>query len=160
VGTDADPPASRPLLVVAHTRTGSTGQLAAAAADAARRHSALAVDVRDAFDAGPTDVLGARAVLLATPARFGYMSGALKDFLERVYHPCLDTTAGLPYALLVKGDTDVDGAVASVERIVTGMRWRQVLPPVRVVGPVTSATLASAAELGATLAAGLEAGVF
>lgn len=159
MGTAATP-AVRPLLVVAHTRSGSTGQLVDAAVASARHHSALTVDRRDAFDAGPDDVLGAQAVLLATPARFGYMSGALKDFLERIYHLCLGTTVGLPYGLLVKGDTDVDGAVASVERIVAGMRWRQVLAPVRVVGPVTPAALASAADLGATLAAGVEAGVF
>ena len=37
----------------------------------------------DAFEAGPDDVLGAAGVILGTPARFGYMSGAMKDFLER-----------------------------------------------------------------------------
>lgn len=156
----ATSPGSGPLLVVAHSRTGTTGQLVEAAVGAAREHSTLTVALRDAFDAGPDDVLAAQAVLLATPARFGYMSGALKDFLERIYHPCLDITARLPYGLLVKGDTDVDGAVTSVERIVAGMRWRQVLPPVRVVGPVTRSALDAAGELGATLAAGVEAGVF
>lgn len=151
---------ARPLLVVGHSRTGTTGRLVDAAVAAARGAAGVTVAQLDAFDAGPDDVLGARAVLLATPARFGYMSGALKDFLERVYHPCLERTAGLPYALLVKGDTDVAGAVTSVERIVAGLRWRQVLAPVLVVGPVTDAAVASASELGATLAAGVEADVF
>jgi hypothetical protein len=116
--------------------------------------------VLGAFDAGPDDVLWAHGVLLVTPANFGYMSGALKDFFERVYHPCLDRTAGLSYALLVKGDTDVDGAVASVERITAGLRWRRVLPPVTVVGDAGPLDLERAAELGATLAAGLAAGIF
>jgi hypothetical protein len=116
--------------------------------------------VLGAFDAGPDDVLWAHGVLLVTPANFGYMSGALKDFFERVYHPCLDRTAGLSYALLVKGDTDVDGAVASVERITAGLRWRRVLPPVTVVGDAGPPDLERAAELGATLAAGLAAGIF
>lgn len=150
------------LLVVEHSRRGTTRQLSEAAVDAARRamQGAMEVRVRDAFDAGPDDLAGARGVLLATPARFGYMSGALKDFFERVYHPCLETTRGLPYALVVKGDTDVDGAVSSVERIVAGMRWRQVLPPIRVVGDVGPRHLEEAAELGAALAAGVEAGIF
>ena len=116
--------------------------------------------VLDAFDAGPEDVRWCGGLLLATPARFGYMSGALKDFFERVYHPCLDATVGLPYALMVKGDTDVDGAVASVERIATGLRWRRVLPPLTVVGDLADADLEAAAELGATMAAGLDAGIF
>jgi NAD(P)H-dependent FMN reductase len=120
----------------------------------------IALRVRGAFDAGPDDVLWAHAVLLATPANFGYMSGALKDFFERVYHHCLDRTDGLAYAVVVKGDTDVDGAVSSIERIVAGLRWRRVLAPVAVVGDVTPEALAAAAELGATLAAGLAAGIF
>ncbi len=77
-----------------------------------------------------------------------------------MYHPCLERTAGLAYGLLVKGDTDVDGAVASVERITTGLRWRRVLPPVTVVGTTTPGDVERAEELGATLAAGMAAGIF
>jgi multimeric flavodoxin WrbA len=120
----------------------------------------VAVEELHAFDAGPDDVLAAGAVILATPANFGYMSGALKDFFERIYHPCLDVTAGLPYALVVKGDTDTSGAVASVERIVTGLRWRQVATPVTVTGAVAQSDLDAAFELGASVAAGLDAGLF
>ena len=137
-------------------------RLVDAAVDAAAVAVVEAVDVRvaSAFDAGPDDVTWCGAVLLATPARFGYMSGALKDFFERIYHPCLDRTAGLPYVLLVKGDTDVDGAVASVERIATGLHWRRALPPVAVVGEAGDADLAQATELGAAFSAGLAAGIF
>ena len=116
--------------------------------------------VLDAFSAGPDDVRWADGVLVATPARFGYMSGACKDFFERIYYPCLEETPGLPYALMVKGDTDVDGAVSSVERITAGLRWRLVLPALTVVGELTTPALAAAEELGATMAAGLEAGIF
>jgi multimeric flavodoxin WrbA len=116
--------------------------------------------VRGAFDAGAEDVLWADGLLLATPAHFGYMSGALKDFFERIYHPCLGRTDGLAYALIVKGDTDVDGAVASVKKIATGLNWNLVLAPVTVVGAITDGDLVRAAELGATLAAGLGEGMF
>jgi multimeric flavodoxin WrbA len=112
-----------------------------------------------AFDAGPEDVWWAEAVVLCTPANFGYMSGALKDFFERIFHACVDRTAGLPYGLVVKGDTDVDGAVASVERITTGLRWRAIAPPVTVVGAATDADREAAWELGATMAASLDAGI-
>ena len=151
------------LLVVHHSRTGSTDRLCQAALQAAGAVLSgpdVAVVARDAFQAGPQDVLSAGGILMCTPARFGYMSGALKDFLERIYHPCLQHTRGLPYALIVKGDTDVDGAVASVERIVAGLGWRRVLPVVAAVGDVTPEHLEAAAELGETLAAGIEAGIF
>ncbi|HLI72544.1 MAG TPA: flavodoxin [Acidimicrobiales bacterium] len=147
---------------MSHSRTGSTQALTDAAIRAARHAAGDDVEIRarSAFDAGPQDVLWAHGILLCTPANFGYMSGALKDFFERVYYPCLERTAGLPYALVVKGSTDVDGAVASVERIITAMRWRRVLPPLTVVGDAGEADLERATELGATLAAGLAAGIF
>ncbi|HXQ90724.1 MAG TPA: flavodoxin [Acidimicrobiales bacterium] len=152
----------RHLLVVFHSRTGTTQVLCDRAVQGATMAAEQDVTVRvlEAFAAGPDDVLWAHGVLLVTPANFGYMSGALKDFFERIFHPCLDRTVGLPYALVVKGDTDVDGAVASVERIATGLRWRRALPPVAVVGTIDPADEERAAELGATLAAGLGAGIF
>jgi NAD(P)H-dependent FMN reductase len=157
-----DSAAPRHLLVVFHSRTGSTRALCDAAVSAAADAAGDEVTrrVRGAFEAGPEDVAWCHAVLLVTPANFGYMSGALKDFFERIYHPCLETTVGLPYALLVKGDTDVEGAVSSVERIATGLRWRRVLPPVTVVGGAAPSDFERAAELGATLAAGIAAGIF
>jgi multimeric flavodoxin WrbA len=153
------------LCVIHHSRAGSTALLcdaAVAAAAAVTGTTEGPVEVRrlGAFDAGPDDVLWADALLLATPDHFGYMSGALKDFFERVYRPCLERSAGLLYALIVKGDTDVDGAVASVQKIATGLRWRQVLPPLAVVGDITASDLEAAAELGGTLAAGLGEGIF
>jgi NAD(P)H-dependent FMN reductase len=113
-----------------------------------------------AFDAGVEDVQWADGVALGTPTHFGYMSGALKDFFERIYRPLLEQTIGLPWILFVKGESDVDGCVTSVERIVTGLRWKQVLPPLKVVGDVNDEHLEAAFELGATFAAGLEAGLF
>lgn len=153
---------NRQLLVVFHSRTGSTQALCDAAVDAAAAAvgDEVVIRVLGAFSAGPDDVLWADGVLLVSPANFGYMSGALKDFFERVYYPCLEQTTGLPYALVIKGDTDVDGAVSSVERIATGLRWRRVLPPVTVVGATTAGDMERAAEQGATLAAGLAAGIF
>jgi flavodoxin len=153
---------SRHLLVVFHSRTGSTQALCDTAVHAATAAVGedLAIRVLGAFAAGTDDVVWAHGVLLVTPANFGYMSGAMKDFFERIYHECLERTVGLSYALIVKGDTDVDGAVTSVERIAMGLRWRRVLPPVTVVGPIAPSDTDRAAELGATLAAGLAAGIF
>jgi len=153
---------SRRLLVVYHTRSGSTRRLCEAVVQGTAEAAAENVEVAvlGAFDAGPDDVRTSDAVILGTPANFGYMSGALKDFLERIYHPLLEETVGLPYGLFVKGDTDADGAVRSVEGIVTGLRWRRVLPPVVVVGELLPHHTEAAHELGATFAAGLGEGIF
>jgi multimeric flavodoxin WrbA len=151
---------ARHLLVVHHSRTGSTAVLRDALLDGiASAGGDVTVRAPAAFDAGPDDVSWSDAVVLCTPANFGYMSGALKDFFERIYHPCLDHTAGLPYALVVKGDTDVDGAVTSVERITAGLRWRALAPPVVVVGSIEESDREAAWELGAIVAASLDAGI-
>jgi NAD(P)H-dependent FMN reductase len=162
------------LLLVYQSRSGETQRLVDAAADGIRAALTAvdtesadtppsirkALDVKHAFDATKEDVLEASGVLLASPANFGYMSGAMKDFFERIYHPCLEKTVGLPYTMIVKGDTDVEGAAASIDRIAIGLRWRKVLPEVLVVGKTTPEHLGQAFELGATLAAGLDSGIF
>ena len=155
------PTDGRHLLVVHHSSGGTTASLCQAAVEAARSVTET-VEVRSlrALVAGHHDVAWAHGVLLATPPHFGYMSGALKDFFERIYRPCLDRTVGLPYALLVKGETDVDGAVHSIEKIATGLRWKRVLAPVTVVGQASDTDRERAMELGATFAAGLEADMF
>src|SRR3954453_8209116 len=118
------------------------------------------VQVKHAFDAVVDDVRWCDGLLLGTPENFGYMSGAVKDFFERIYYALLEETRGLPYALFVKGGHDGEGAIRSVERIVTGMTWKAALPPVLVVGDIDDDALARCYELGITFAAGLEAGVF
>ncbi len=155
-------PESRHLLIVFHSRSGGTQALADAviAGATSSEIDRVEVRVRRAFDATAADVQWADGVILGTPENFGYMSGALKDFFERIYYVVLDETPGLPYALFVKGGHDGEGAIRSVERIVTGLRWKAAQPPVLVVGALDDAALERCHELGLTLAAGLEAGVF
>ena len=57
-------------------------------------------------------------------------------------------------------EADGDGAVRSVERIVAGLRWKLVVPPIVVVGDLKPGDLEQCQELGATVAAGLEAGMY
>jgi len=150
------------LLIVFHSRSGGTQALADAAIAGATSDDIDGVEVRvkRAFDADAEDVRWCDAIVLGTPENFGYMSGALKDFFERIYYVLIDDTPGLPYALFVKGGHDGDGAVRSVERILTGLKWRATLPPLLVSGELTDEHLEQAHELGLTIAAGLEAGIF
>ena len=106
-----------------------------------------------ALSASASDVLAADGYLLGTPANLGYMSGALKHFFDQIYYPCLDATVGRPFGLYVHGNNDVDGAVLAVERIITGLRWRQVTDHVRSTGDLAAIDRDACWELGATLAA-------
>src|SRR5476649_2590632 len=148
------------LLIVYHTRGVKTTQLAEAVARGASAESGIEVRLMRCAEAGPQDVLEADALVLGTPENFGYMSGMMKDFLERIFYECEGKVAGLPCALLVSAGQDGAGAIASVERIVTGLRLKKVQEPILALKEVTPEVLAQCEELGATLAAGIAFGVF
>ncbi len=145
------------LLVVHHTPSPSLHAMYEAVVRGARDESIEGVEVvsRAALAATAVDVLGADGYVLGTPANIGYMSGALKHFFDTVYYPCLEETVGRPFGLYVHGNSDTGGAVRGVEAIVTGLRWRPVLPPVVVVGTPSRVDLDACWELGATTAATL-----
>jgi multimeric flavodoxin WrbA len=149
------------LLVVAQSRSGSTARLVDALVSGATDEAieGVTVDVRSPFDTDAAALETADAVVLATPENFGYMSGALKDLFDRVYHDLLDRTRGLPYALVVKAGHDGAGAVTAVERIVTGLAWSAARPALVVAGEITERHLDEAEALGMELAASLDAGI-
>ncbi len=118
------------------------------------------VRVRSALEANAEDLLWADGFILGTPENFGYMSGAMKYFLDRVYYDCVDKINGRPYALFIRAGNDGTGALTSLRRILTGLAVREVQEPVLIAGEFDESRLADCEELGLTMAAGLEAGVF
>ena len=120
------------LPVVHHTTSPWLQALLEAVLSGARDEAIQDVTVlaRPALAATAIDVLGADGYLLGTPANLGYMSGALKHFLDQIYCPCLEATARRPYGLYVHGDSDTTGAVRAVEAITRGLGWRRAQAPV------------------------------
>jgi multimeric flavodoxin WrbA len=118
------------------------------------------VRVRDALDGTPEDLLWCDGFILGTPENFGYMSGALKVFLDRSFYAVVDRIDGKPYALFVRAGNDGTGAITSVQRILSGLNVREVQPPLLIAGDFDEARLEECQELGLTMAAGLEVGVF
>lgn len=118
------------------------------------------VEVRmlGAFDAGVDDLLWADALILGTPENFGYMSGGMKDFLDRTFYPCEGKLEGMPYAIFVSAGNDGAGAISSIQRIANGYAFRQAQEPVVARGELSTEDLKRCLELGMTLAAGLEIG--
>jgi multimeric flavodoxin WrbA len=148
------------LLIVYHTGGVKTARMAEAVERGARGEDHVRVIVKRCAEAGPDDLLAADALILGTPENFGYMSGMMKDFLERVFYACEGKVNGRPYALFVGAGLDGTGAVASVERIVTGLRLRKVHEPVICLKDLTPEITQHCEQLGTAIAAGLALGVF
>jgi multimeric flavodoxin WrbA len=160
------------MLIVYHSMTGGTKQMADAAAAGARTEPELTVSLLRAAEAGPADVLAADGYLFATPENLGSMSGLMKDFFDRTYYAALDRLNGRPYATLVCAGSDGRQAAAQIERIATGWRLCAVTEPVivcthaqapeAILRPkqISPGELERCEEIGATLAAGIALGIF
>jgi multimeric flavodoxin WrbA len=148
------------LLIVYHTGGVKTAQMAEAVERGARSEVGVRVVMKRCAEAGPEDVLAADGLILGTPENFGYMSGMMKDFLERIFYACEGKVEGRPWALFVGAGQDGSGAVTSVERIVTGLRLKRVCDPVVVVKELKAGQITALEEMGAALAAGLAMGAF
>ena len=154
--------ADKHLLIVFHSQSGTTTRMAEAVIRGANNSDIEGVEVRvrSALEADAEDLLWADAFILGTPENFGYMSGAMKYFLDRVYYACEGKRNGLPYALFVRAGNDGTGALSSMRRILSGLAVKEVQEAILVAGEFDESRLADCEELGLTLAAGLEAGVF
>lgn len=150
------------LLIVSHTPSTNTRALTGAVFMGASHADIHGIEVRimQPLETGADEVLDADAIILGTTENFGYMSGAMKDFFDRIYYPCLEKTESLPFALFIRAGNDGLGAQSSIERIVKGLAWKQVQEPLICRGAWQESFLEQCEELGMTLAAGLEAGIF
>ena len=149
------------LLIVAHVPSPNTTRLMKAVVAGANSPDISGVNAiaKNPFDATSEDVMAANGIILGTTENLGYMSGALKDFFDRIYYPCLEKKQGTPYALYIRAGHDGTGTRRGVEAIVTGLRWKGVQEPLILKGDWQDSFVGSCEELGMAMAAGLEAGI-
>ncbi len=160
------------LLIVYHSMTGGTRQMAEAAQAGAAEEGGVTVRLLHAAQAGPDDVLAADGYLFATPENLAAISGQLKDFFDRCYYPALDRINGRPYACLICAGSDGQNAVRQIERIATGWGLKPVAEPIivcthaqtpeAILAPkqIGAEDLERCRALGQALATGLALGVF
>ena len=152
--------AAHHLLIVYHSQTGHTQAMARAVARGARRVDEVETRLKMALRAGLDDLLWAQGLLLGTPENFGYMSGAMKNFLDRTYYPAQGKVDGLPYAVFISAGNDGSGALTSIERIARGYPLKPVCDPIIARGELTAEVLRQCEELGETMALGVAWGIF
>ncbi|WP_419913755.1 flavodoxin family protein [Hoeflea sp.] len=158
------------LLIVYHSKTGGSRQMAEAAAAAAREETPTVL--KTAQEAGPEDLLGADGYLFCAPENLAAIAGLMKDFYDRCYYPVLGRIEGRPYAQMICAGSDGENAARQTARIATGWRLKEVQPPLIICThaqtpeqilaqkTIPEAQLAKCRDLGRALAAGLSMGVF
>ena len=146
--------------------------MAQAAAAGAAAEPGVRVCLLHAAAAHTADVLSADGYVFATPENLAAISGQMKDFFDRTYYGALEKIEGRPYATLVCAGSDGRNAVQQIERIATGWRLKQIAEalivcthaqtPEEILKPkkIPQEQLQRCEELGATLAAGIAAGIF
>jgi len=158
------------LLIIYHSRTGGSQQMAQAAYDAARQETDTILKPAD--QAGPDDILAADGYLFCAPENLAALSGVMKDFFDRCYYPVLGRIEGRPYAQMICAGSDGENAMRQTARIAQGWRLRPVQEaliicthaqtPEAILAPKTipDDQLAKCRDLGQALAAGLAMGLF
>lgn len=147
------------MLIVYHSQSGASAQLAIASWKGALEHAPDARLAR-AADVGTADVLHSEGLLLVCAENSGRLAGTMKDFLDRVFYPLIHERYSIPYALLISAGNDGRGAVDEAQRILRGIPFTEALAPKIVRGEPGPRALLDAAELGAGFAAGLDMGIF
>ena len=149
------------LLVVAHNPSPNTQKLVEACLRGAAHPDIDGVEVRfkPPLQAKPDDVLWADAIILGTTENFGYMSGALKDFFDRIYYPCLEQTEAMPFAAYIRAGLDGTGTRIAIGKITTGLKWKPVQESIILHGEYRSEFETQCEELGMLMAASLESGI-
>ncbi len=148
------------LLIIYHSQAGSTESLARAVMLGAERTKGVSVVLKKSADVGEDDLMDARVIVICSPEYFGYMAGMMKDMFDRTYEQVREKSAGVPYCLVVRAGNDGTGCLNSMERIIKGLGWRKVQDPLISNGPVTDEHIDKCAEIGATLSAGMDLGIY
>lgn len=148
------------LLIVFHSQSGASAQLARAVWQGAREEGSVEVRVMRAWDCGTLELKEAHGLALVAPENSGALSGGLKDFLDRIFYPAIERQLVLPYALVVSAGNDGRNARSQVQRILSGIPFTEATPALICRGEVTEQHRHECRELGQALAAGLEMGIF
>lgn len=159
------------LLIIWHSRTGASEQMAHAAFTGAQAAASAARCLRaDAVTAEA--ILAASAYLFCCPENLGSMSGLMKDMFDRTYYAALGQIEGRGFASIIAAGSDGAGAERQLERIVTGWRLKRVAEPIivnfgaqtpaAIAAPkqVTDKVLKNCRDLGEAMAEGVLLGLF
>ena len=160
------------LLIVYHSMTGGTLQMAQAAATGAGSEAGVRVSLLRAVEARADHLLSADGYIFATPENLAGISGMMKDFFDRTYYAALERINGRAFLTLVCAGSDGRSAAQQIDRIASGWRLKRIADPYivctnaqtpeEILKPkkIEERSLMRCEELGKTMASGIAMGIF
>ena len=141
------------VLIVYHSHTGNTEEMAKAVSEGAKSVAGVETTLKKAREANADDLLGCDAVGFGSPNCFGYMSGGLKDFFDRILGGARGKVNEKPYIAFSSAGRGGKEAIESIDKICTVFKMKQIGEGVVATGKPTPEILAECQELGKKLAA-------
>ena len=150
------------ILIIYHTQSRNTQKMAEAVAAGAASVKDTKVVLKKAKDATTEDLISCDGLVIGSPEYFGYMAGMIKDFFDRTY----ETAKGKPgifkkpYTVFISAGNDGRNARDQIERICLGYSFKKVFEPLILRGLPEQEGLKKCREMGQTIAAGCDLGIY
>ncbi len=148
------------LKIIYHSQSGSCARLALEAFVGAKQEEGFETSLIRALDSSITELSTASGLLLIASENSGYLAGGMKEFFDRIFYPAIRDSLVLPYALLISAGNDGREAARQAQRILSGIPLKAVMEPLVIRGELTDKSYRRAQDLGLTMAAGLNLGIY
>jgi multimeric flavodoxin WrbA len=150
------------ILILYHSQSGNTKKMAKAVARGVDSIKNARAKLKPVVETTLEDFIHCQGVAIGSPEYFGYMAGMIKDFFDRTYYQARGKrgVTQKPYVVFISAGNDGTGALRQIERICLGYPLKKVYEPIIAVGELNEEILSKCEELGKTIAAGCEAGIY
>ncbi len=118
------------------------------------------LEIYSPFNITANEVKNSNGVIIGTLENFGYMAGATKDFFDRCYNELLDDTQGLPVFYYIRAGLDGEGSERAMNRILKGLRWKQVLEPLILKGSWDNKFIRTLSDASLNFIIGVDEGIY
>jgi len=139
------------VLLIYHSQSGNTEAMAKAVYEGAQAAGSKVV-LKKAAEANADDILGCDILVIGTPNYFGYMSGMVKDFFDRVWATIREKVGNKPYVTFGSKGGGGSQGTDSVDKICDGLKMVKVLAGPLATRKPTEEILAECRELGEKIA--------
>lgn len=120
----------------------------------------LKIEIISPLKANKNHVIQSNGILIGTSENLGSMSGATKDFFDRIYYEVIDKTNGLPVAVWIRAGHDGTGTSRQIKSIINGLKWKLVQEILICKGPWDEKFVDECTDMSLGFAYGIEQNIF